>query len=243
MAKFVKPQVPQGATDEERRAIYFEALSSLNLNDQTEEKNGLKYLNWATAWKTFKECYPSASYVIKKDENNLPFFSSPVGVFVNTEVSTGEGQTLEMILPVLDSSNRSQKLEDYTVSVWDSFKKTYVEKTVSKADSFSINRAITRCLTKNLAMYGEAIYLYQGAETPTDSVDDHQNVSQQNRTVSKPVAPQKPADPYAGIKAAIASTQSSADLLELYFSHQSTVEGNPEIKAMFTNRKQELSNK
>lgn len=238
MAKFVKPQVPQGATDDERRAIYFEALSSLNLNDQTEEKNGLKYLNWATAWKTFKECYPSASYVIKKDENNLPFFSSPVGVFVSTEVSTGEGQTLEMILPVLDSSNRSQKLEDYTVSVWDGYKKTYVEKKVSKVDSFSINRAVTRCLTKNLAMFGEAIYLYQGAETPTDSVD-----VQQNKPTPQPVAPQPAADPYAGIKAAIGATQTSADLLELYFSHQSTVEGNPEIKAMFSNRKVELSNK
>jgi len=242
MAKFQKPQVPQGATDDERRAIYFDALSSLNLNDQTEEKNGLKYLNWATAWKTFKECYPSASYVIKKNENNLPFFSSPVGVFVNTEVSTGEGQTLEMILPVLDSSNRSQKLEDYTVSVWDSYKKTYVEKTVSKVDSFSINRAITRCLTKNLAMFGEAIYLYQGAETPTDSVDVQQN-TQQNNPTPRPVAPPQPADPYAGIKAAIGNTQSSAELLELYFSHQSTVEGNPEIKAMFTKRKVELSNK
>lgn len=239
MAKFVKPQVPQGATDDERRAIYFEALSSLNLNDQTEEKNGLKYLNWATAWKTFKECYPSASYSIKKDENNLPFFSSPVGVFVSTEVSTGEGQTLEMILPVLDSSNRSQKLEDYTVSVWDGYKKTYVEKKVSKVDSFSINRAVTRCLTKNLAMFGEAIYLYQGAETPTDSVD-----VQQNKPAPQPVAPQPAAvDPYAGIKAAIGATQTSADLLELYFSHQSTVEGNPEIKAMFSNRKVELSNK
>lgn len=238
MAKFVKPQVPQGATDDERRAIYFEALSSLNLNDQTEEKNGLKYLNWATAWKTFKECYPSASYSIKKDENNLPFFSSPVGVFVNTEVSTGEGQTLEMILPVLDSSNRSQKLEDYTVSVWDGYKKTYVEKKVSKVDSFSINRAVTRCLTKNLAMFGEAIYLYQGAETPTDSVD-----VQQNKPTPQPVAPPPAADPYAGIKAAIGATQTSADLLELYFSHQSTVEGNPEIKAMFSNRKVELSNK
>lgn len=242
MAKFVKPQVPQGATDDERRAIYFDALSSLNLNDQTEEKNGLKYLNWATAWKTFKECYPSASYVIKKDENNLPFFSSPVGVFVNTEVSTGEGQTLEMILPVLDSSNRSQKLEDYTVSVWDSYKKTYVEKTVSRVDSFSINRAVTRCLTKNLAMFGEAIYLYQGAETPTDSVDV-QHSSQQNKPAPQPVAPSHPADPYAGIKAAIANTQTAADLLELYFSHQSSVEGNPEIKTMFTQRKIQLSNK
>lgn len=241
MAKFIKPQVPEGATDDERRAIYFSALSSYDVNDQTEEKNGLKYLSWASAWRCFKECIPSATYSIKKDEKGFPFFSSPIGVFVNTEV-TALGQTLEMVLPVLDSANRPQKLEDYKVSVWDSYKKTYVEKTVNKVDSFSINRAITRCLTKNLAMFGLAIYLYQGADTPTDSIDDQQN-DQQSSPAPKPVAPPQPADPYAEIKAAIGATNSTTELLELWFSHQATVEGNPEIKAMFTQKKQELSNK
>ena len=77
MAKFNKPQVPAGATDDERRAIYFSALSSYDVNDQTEEKNGLKYLSWASAWRCFKDCIPSATYSLTKNEKGFPFFSSP----------------------------------------------------------------------------------------------------------------------------------------------------------------------
>jgi hypothetical protein len=90
-------------------------------------------------------------------------------------------------------------------------------------------------------MFGLAIYLYQGADTPTDSIDDQQN--DQQSSAPKPVAPPQSADPYTEIKAAIGATNPTTELLELWFSHQATVESNPEIKAMFTQKKQELSNK
>lgn len=37
MCKFNKPQIPANATADERRAIYFDALSSLDMNDKVEK--------------------------------------------------------------------------------------------------------------------------------------------------------------------------------------------------------------
>ncbi len=38
MCKFIKPTVPQGATADERRAVYFDALYSLDMNDKVEKR-------------------------------------------------------------------------------------------------------------------------------------------------------------------------------------------------------------
>jgi hypothetical protein len=47
-------------------------------------------------------------------------------------------------------------------------------------------------------------------------------------------------DRFAGIKNAINSTPNTDALLDLYLQHQPEVDGNPEIKALFTARKQQL---
>ena len=44
----------------------FERLNQINVNDRTEEKNGLTYLSWAWAWAEVKKVYPNADYNIKK---------------------------------------------------------------------------------------------------------------------------------------------------------------------------------
>lgn len=62
MCKFNKPQIPAGATADERRAIYFDALYSLDMNDKVEKRENLSYLSWANAWAEFKRAYPSATY-------------------------------------------------------------------------------------------------------------------------------------------------------------------------------------
>ena len=46
----------------------FEKLSKINVNDKTENKNGLTYLSWAWAWQEFKKIYPEATYTIKRNE-------------------------------------------------------------------------------------------------------------------------------------------------------------------------------
>lgn len=149
---------------------HFDRLYEINVNNHTEEKNGLTYLSWAWAWQKVKEVYPDATYTIKKFENSLPYvYDEKVGYMVFTEV-TIEGLTHEMWLPVMDGANKAMKSEPYTYQSkkWNSVEKKYdmVEKTVEAATMFDINKTIMRCLVKNLAMFGLGLYIYAGEDLP-----------------------------------------------------------------------------
>lgn len=78
MCKFQKPEIPADITADERRAIMFDTLYSLDLNDKIEKYNELSYLSWANAWAEFKRCYPSATYrIIKEPVNTASLFCRP----------------------------------------------------------------------------------------------------------------------------------------------------------------------
>lgn len=236
MCKFQTPNVPQGATADERRAIMFNALSNLDLSDKCEKRESLTYLSWANAWSEFKSAYPSATYQILKNENGLPYFSDPnLGIMVFTEV-TVDDVTHQMWLPVMDSKNKAMKLQSYTYLVWDNYQKKHVEKTVQAASMFDINKTLMRCLVKNLAMFGLGLYIFQGDDLPEKQGDDTTSAP-----VSKPV--QQPVDPLAGIKNAINSANDVTTLMSFYLDHQGEIEANPQIKALLTQRKQQLQNK
>ena len=237
MCKFQTPNVPQGATADERRAIMFNALSNLDLSDKCEKRDQLTYLSWANAWSEFKAAYPSATYEILKNENGLPYFSDPnLGIMVFTSV-TVDDVTHQMWLPVMDSKNKAMKLEPYTYSVWNNFKKAFEEKTVQGASMFDINKTLMRCLVKNLAMFGLGLYIFQGDDLPEKSADD--------TTLSAPQQTVRPVqqDPLAGIKNAINSANDVTTLMSFYLDHQGEIEANPQIKALLTQRKQQLQNK
>lgn len=241
MCKFSKPQVPADATADERRTIMFNALNSLDLSDKCEKRENLTYLSWANAWAEFKSAYPSATYEIQKDTNGLPYFSDPnLGIIVFTEV-TVDDITHPMWLPVMDSKNKAMKFQPYTYQVWDNYKKAYTEKTVQAASMFDVNKTLMRCLVKNLAMFGLGLYIYSGDDLPEkqQETDQNNNVGQQE---AKPVAanPQPAVDPLAPIKSAINGISDINSLMSLYLDHQNEVEGNPEIKALFTQRRQQL---
>ena len=143
----------------------FEKLYSINVNDKAEDKEGLKYLSWAWAWAEFMKIHPDATYEVKKFEGGLPYtYDAKTGYMVYTSV-TVDGLTREMWLPVMDSHNAAMKSEPYTVRT------KWKEYTVLAATMFDINRAIMRCLTKNLAMFGLGLYIYAGEDLP-DVGDD-----------------------------------------------------------------------
>jgi hypothetical protein len=239
MCKFQTPNVPQGATADERRAIMFNALSNLDLSDKCEKRESLTYVSWSNAWSEFKSAYPSATYQILKNENGLPYFSDPnLGIMVFTEV-TVDDVTHQMWLPVMDSKNKAMKLEPYTYSVWNNFKKAFEEKTVQGASMFDINKTLMRCLVKNLAMFGLGLYIFQGDDLPEKSADD--TTSSVPQQTVRPV--QQPVDPLAGIKNAINSANDVTTLMSFYLDHQGEIEANPQIKALLTQRKQQLQNK
>lgn len=141
----------------------FKELYEIDVNSKTENKNGLSYLSWAWAWAEVKKRYPDATYEVKwfdDHENKSPYYlDHRLGILVFTEV-TIDGQTLEMWLPVMDYNNHSMKLEPYQLK--------YSKKTVNvgAATMTDINKAIMRCLTKNLAMFGLGLYIYAGEDLP-----------------------------------------------------------------------------
>ena len=240
MCKFQSPVIPENATADERRAIMFNALSNLDLSDKCEKRESLTYLSWANAWSEFKSAYPSATYQILKNENGLPYFSDPsLGIMVFTEVNVDD-VTHQMWLPVMDGRNKAMKFEPYTYSVWDNYKKAYVEKTVQAASMFDINKTLMRCLVKNLAMFGLGLYIFQGDDLPEKSADDTTS-SVPQQPMQRPV--QQPVDPLAGIKNAINSANDVTTLMSFYLDHQGEIEANPQIKALLTQRKQQLQNK
>ena len=251
MCKFQKPSLPQGATDDERRSIMFNALYSLDLNDKLEKRDDndkLSYLSWANAWAEFKSAYPSATYrIIKNPTTNLPYFSDPnIGIMVYTEVSC-DGVSHEMWLPVMNGANKAMKETPYTYQVWDSYKKQYVEKTVQAATMFDINKTIMRCLVKNLAMFGLGLYVYAGEDIPsTDEPNTEPATTKRQQTSIKPTH-QKPqvqqlptVNPHASLIEKINSTNDVAALVSIYLDNTQVIESNSELKTLLTNRKKAL---
>ena len=83
-----------------------------------------------------------------------------------------------MWLPVLDGANKAMKAVPYTYTTpkWDYHpqprrreKIGMEERTVEAASMFDVNKAIMRCLVKNLAMFGLGLYVYAGEDLPEDA--------------------------------------------------------------------------
>ena len=77
-----------------------------------------------------------------------------------------------------------------------------------------------------------------------DSEEYSQNKGSRRSTTTKATTPkpQPPLDKNTAIKNAINASKDVNALLSLYMEHQQEVESNPEIKAMFTARRQALQN-
>ena len=123
----------------------FETLNNINVNDKTEEKNGLTYLSWAWAWGEAKKVYPEANYTIYENEAGWNYFTDGKTCWVKTGV-TIEGIEHIEYLPVMDFRNKSITLDNVT--------------------SYDVNKAIQRSLTKALARHGLGLYIYAGEDLP-----------------------------------------------------------------------------
>lgn len=140
----------------------FETLFEINVNDHIEKKKDLTYLSWPYAWAEVKKKYPSATYKIHLfGEKQLPYvFDEGTGYMVFTDVTIND-LTHTMWLPVMDSANKTMKSTSYTYNT--KFKKDIL---VEAATMFDVNKAIMRCLIKNLAMFGLGLYIYSGEDLP-----------------------------------------------------------------------------
>ena len=133
----------------EAPASVWATLSSINVNEHIEDKNGLKYLSWAWAWQKVKENYPSSFYTIYERPDGCPYWTDGATCWVKTGV-TIEGLEHIEYLPVMDNRNKSIPLKSVT--------------------SMDMNKAIQRSLTKACARHGLGIYIYAGEDLPEAEV-------------------------------------------------------------------------
>lgn len=121
----------------------FEQVYAININEKTESKGNLTYLSWAWAWAEFKKLYPKATYTVDRFDGTYCTGNENIGYMVRTEVFADE-LSYEMWLPVMDNKNNA----------------------ILQPKMTDINKAIMRCLTKNLAMFGLGLYIYAGEDLP-----------------------------------------------------------------------------
>ena len=160
-----------------------ETLKKKDVTGYTKKKNGLTYLSWAHAWREVLKEYPKATYKIKKKENGECWFGNDsVGYMVYTSV-TIEDITHEMWLPVMDNRNISMKSVPYKAIQYGK------EKQVEAMSTFEINKAVMRCLTKNLAMFGLGIHIYAGEDLPEQVIEDKKE--EKKKELEKPIGESK----------------------------------------------------
>lgn len=173
----------------------FEDILKIDLSDKTEDKDGLTYLSWAFAWAEFKKIHKDAKYNILKDENNKCYFGDDeIGYMVYTSVYGG-GESHDMFLPILDGANKAMKRKPYNYTVknknfryatlnkndgkyydkYGNVQEEFITKTVEGMTMFDVNKALMRCLVKNISVFGLGLYIYAGLDLPeieTDYVED-----------------------------------------------------------------------
>ncbi len=144
----------------------FKELIKVDVSKHVEKKNGLAYLSWAWAWQYVKEKFPSANYNVVHFDGKPYLFDENLGYLFCTEV-TIEGETIPMSLPVMDGANKAMKHVSYK------YKTKNGDKTVEAATMFDLNKAMMRCLVKNLAMFGLGLYIYAGEDLPIQTVVEY----------------------------------------------------------------------
>lgn len=126
---------------------YFKALNDINVNDKTEQKNGLTYLSWAFAWGELKKMFPDSTYTVYENNEGWNYFTDGKTCWVKTGVTVNGIEHIEY-LPVMDFKNKSIPADNVT--------------------SFDVNKAIQRSLTKAVARHGLGLYIYAGEDLPEE---------------------------------------------------------------------------
>ena len=134
-------------------------LLALNVNEHTEKKANLTYLSWAWAWAEALKADPQATF-------NVQMFGDKCYMEINGTAMvwvtvTMFGKPMVCQLPVMDNSNKPITIEGTTTI------NKYGKEVVTKLDSFNVNTAIMRCMTKALSLHGLGLYIYSGDDLPS----------------------------------------------------------------------------
>lgn len=143
---------------------YFVVLNKVNVNEHTEQKNGLTYLSWAWAWGEVKKVFPDANYTIYENAQGWNYFTDGKTGWVKTGVTVNGIEHIEY-LPIMDYRNRSIPVDNIT--------------------SFDVNKSIQRSLTKACARHGLGLYIYAGEDLPEDGDKEPEKTPSQKAQETK----------------------------------------------------------
>jgi len=133
-----------------------EKLLQTNVNGHTEKKNNLTYLSWAWAWAEALKADPAASYKVEMFGDKCYMEINGTAMVWVTVTLFGKPMTCQ--LPVMDGANKSIPLKGYTAT------NKYGKEYRVECDSFAVNTAIMRCMTKALSLHGLGLYIYAGED-------------------------------------------------------------------------------
>lgn len=122
----------------------FDELYAIDVNDHTQNKNGLTYLSWSWAWAELKKRYPDANYKVYENERGWNYHTDNSTCWVKVGVTVCGIEHIEY-LPVLDYKNKPILFE--------------------QVNSFDVTKTIQRAITKAIARHGLGLYLYTKSET------------------------------------------------------------------------------
>lgn len=131
------------------REVY-EELRKITL--PTQEKQGMTYAPWASAWDELMKVYPDSVFQygpVTRFEDG----TAMVEVTVTIKGKTRESATRTEQLPVLNGN-----------------------KPVANPNAFHLNTAYKRCLVKCLGLFGLGLYIYEGEDMPDYDEDTAQNI-------------------------------------------------------------------
>ena len=162
----------QQKQEQEQPKSVFLTLNAINVNEHVKKKKSgeknpdgsdklLTYLSWVWAWGQVKQHFPDATYQIRHWGDKPYLNDDQLGLMVETSV-TIKSETITMWLPVMNSSNKAMKVTPY------SYKTKYGDKYVEAATMYDVNKAIMRCLAKNIAMFGLGLYIYADEDLPEE---------------------------------------------------------------------------
>lgn len=133
-------------------------LLKLNVNEHVEKKQNLSYLSWAWAWAEALKADPNANFQVHLfGDKSYMEVNGTAMVWVTVMLG---GRTRTCWLPVMNAKNNPITIDGRR------YKDKYGNEQVEKLDSFNVNTAIMRCLTKCLALFGLGLYIYAGEDLP-----------------------------------------------------------------------------
>lgn len=176
----------------------FDQLYNVKIEKYIKKKQG-DYLPWSIAWGLFKHYRPDAEYVYEPDRH---FESGEVEVVCSV---TSLGNTIQMILPVLQNNNRP----------------------AISPNRHQVNTARMRCLTKAIAMHGLGLTCWNGVAVQdiedfgsSDKAEQDSSTATKLEIKAEPKAPELPPIPADKVL----KDEAVASMKELIAANEMTLE-------------------